>query len=597
MCVTGVDETVEHLMLECERYEYARTQMLEITCVGERRTQGFTDSICWVTPKSRSRSRSRRRRGRVPVLSRGCCLPLLDTCGRPVAGAGSDQCRVYLCSEAPVYSRQTGGEKMGLLRRLVWRVLRLLLDLSVLLVVFVLLPGVPPHVTFNAYESLPPALPLEGGLARNTKLNAIERILDGKISGPESIASRKEEEIFVSLHGGKILQLWGPRFDHLKIVTSIGPGCDGPWQEEVCGRPLGLRFGPDGRLLVADAYLGLFSVDVDTGEKEALFDITEEIDGAVARLADDLDVDKHGNIYWSDASTVSSLCGSLVEVLSDPSGRILKFNPKTGANTVLARNIHFANGVQLSPDQDFLLYSETFKFRVHRLWLKGPRAGKTDIFVDQLPGYPDNIRAREGDGYYISLVSIASERNRQVSSALGNLPLVRKLLLRLLMVTKLLIETVNRFYPSVFIEKLAYKTLHLESITDMNLRESNLSMVVEVDEDGRIVGSMQGDSGRIVHISETQKVGNNLFFGSPYNKYLGRLQLNPPTMEVSGKGVRMKVEDMGEVQESVSREADGDEPLEENEIERDHEKDAEVEPKAETKENEGQTLEHKIDEL
>ncbi|KAG0728534.1 hypothetical protein GWK47_032294 [Chionoecetes opilio] len=30
MCVTGVDETVEHLMLECERYEYARTKMLEV---------------------------------------------------------------------------------------------------------------------------------------------------------------------------------------------------------------------------------------------------------------------------------------------------------------------------------------------------------------------------------------------------------------------------------------------------------------------------------------------------------------------------------------------------------------------------------------
>lgn len=70
-------------------------------------------------------------------------------------------------------------------------------------------------------------MPLEGALARNTKLNSVERILDGRIIGPESIASRGDEEIFVSLHGGKILRLWGPRFDHLKIVTSIGPGCGG----------------------------------------------------------------------------------------------------------------------------------------------------------------------------------------------------------------------------------------------------------------------------------------------------------------------------------------------------------------------------------
>lgn len=62
-------------------------------------------------------------------------------------------------------------------------------------------------------------------MARNKKLNSVERILDGKIRGPESVAARGTEEIFVSLHGGKILKLWGPRFDHFKIVASIGPGC------------------------------------------------------------------------------------------------------------------------------------------------------------------------------------------------------------------------------------------------------------------------------------------------------------------------------------------------------------------------------------
>ena len=30
MCEKDVDETVEHLMLEYERYEYARTKMLEV---------------------------------------------------------------------------------------------------------------------------------------------------------------------------------------------------------------------------------------------------------------------------------------------------------------------------------------------------------------------------------------------------------------------------------------------------------------------------------------------------------------------------------------------------------------------------------------
>lgn len=72
---------------------------------------------------------------------------------------------------------------------------------------------------------LEPSLPLEGALAKNNILDDVERVLDGKIVGPESIASRKPEEIFVSLHGGKILRIWGPRYDHFKVVASIGPGC------------------------------------------------------------------------------------------------------------------------------------------------------------------------------------------------------------------------------------------------------------------------------------------------------------------------------------------------------------------------------------
>uniref|UniRef100_A0A0P4WRE4 Strictosidine synthase conserved region domain-containing protein n=1 Tax=Scylla olivacea TaxID=85551 RepID=A0A0P4WRE4_SCYOL len=475
---------------------------------------------------------------------------------------------------------------MGLLRRLVWRTLRLLLDLIVVMVVFTLIPGVPPHVTYNAYERSPPPLPLEGGLARNTKLNNAERILDGRITGPESIASRADDEIFVSLHGGKILRLWGPRFDHFKIVTSIGPGCDGPWQEKVCGRPLGLRFGLDGKLLVADAYLGLFSVDVDTGDKESLFNITEEIDGAAPMLPDDLDVDKDGNIYWSDASSVSHLCDSMTEMMSDPSGRIIRFDPKTGTNTVLVRNVHFANGVQLSPDQDFLIFSETFKFRVLRYWLKGPKAGQSEIFVDRLPGFPDNIRPKEDGGYYISLVSYATERNRQLAAALGPLSFVRKLLLRLMTVTKLLFEAANSIYPSVYIEKLAQKTLHLEPVTAMTIRETNLSIVVEVDADGKIVDSLQGDSGRIVLVSETHKVGENLFFGSPYNNYLGRLMLNPPAMEVEGKGVRMKTGSTDEDKDKErTRDESPDELLEEKETqitEEAQEKDAEVKSESET---------------
>lgn len=37
-------------------------------------------------------------------------------------------------------------------------------------------------------------------------------------------------------------------------------------EESSCGRPLGIRVGPNGTLFVADAYLGLFEVNPTTGE-------------------------------------------------------------------------------------------------------------------------------------------------------------------------------------------------------------------------------------------------------------------------------------------------------------------------------------------
>ena len=51
-----------------------------------------------------------------------------------------------------------------------------------------------------------------------------------------------------------------------------------------------------------------------------------------------------------------------------------------------------------------MLLGETVHSRVHRYWLKGPKAGQSEMFIDRLPGGVDNIRPRPCGGYYISLV-------------------------------------------------------------------------------------------------------------------------------------------------------------------------------------------------
>lgn len=48
--------------------------------------------------------------------------------------------------------------------------------------------------------------------------------------------------------------------NHFVIVSEGGRE-----DEPTCGRPLGMRVGPNNTLFVADAYYGLYEVDPDTG--------------------------------------------------------------------------------------------------------------------------------------------------------------------------------------------------------------------------------------------------------------------------------------------------------------------------------------------
>jgi len=40
---------------------------------------------------------------------------------------------------------------------------------------------------------------------------------------------------------------------------------------------------------------------------------------------------------------------------------------------------------------------------MYRYYLKGVKKGQSDIFIDGLPGYPDNIRSNTKGGFYVSL--------------------------------------------------------------------------------------------------------------------------------------------------------------------------------------------------
>lgn len=190
------------------------------------------------------------------------------------------------------------------------------------------------------------------------------------------------------------------------VIHGVSPG-DGSVRAVAStgGRPLGLELLPDGRLLVCDATRGLLAVTLDTGEIEVLVDA---LGGARLLFLNNATVLPDGTIFFTDSSAVHPLedwKGEVVE--STHTGRLLRRDPDGTLTTVLD-SISFANGVTASADASYVVVAELNKRMLHRIWLAGPRAGETDVFATDLPGYPDNI-ALGSDG--LIWVAIASPRD------------------------------------------------------------------------------------------------------------------------------------------------------------------------------------------
>jgi ribose transport system permease protein len=57
-------------------------------------------------------------------------------------------------------------------------------------------------------------------------------------------------------------------------------------------------------------------------------------------------------------------------------------------------------------DAECVYFAETWACRVSRYWLQGPKAGKVEIVINDLPGYPDNINRASDGTYWLALVGM-----------------------------------------------------------------------------------------------------------------------------------------------------------------------------------------------
>ena len=243
--------------------------------------------------------------------------------------------------------------------------------------------------------------------SQDASARAVEpRLIPLPGTGPEDVAIDAGGSAFTGLSDGRILRV----SRHGAIVEVANTG----------GRPLGIEVSPDGDLIVCDTRRGVLRVDPGSGAVEVLVDL---VDGARMLFCNNSTVGGDGTIYFTDSSTHFSQPDYLGELLAHTgTGRLFR-RQSDGAIDLLAGGLDFANGVTLSPDGQSVVVAETGGYRLLRLWISGPRSGQRETFVENLPGFPDNIST--GDTGLI-WVALPNARSRLLDGLLPPSPLLRR---------------------------------------------------------------------------------------------------------------------------------------------------------------------------
>ncbi|XP_069625075.1 adipocyte plasma membrane-associated protein [Ranitomeya imitator] len=350
-------------------------------------------------------------------------------------------------------------------------------------------PIEPQSLSFQA----PPLM--TGVLEPNVKLRKAVRLYEGQLVGPESLANIGDV-LFTGTNDGQILKI---EDDTIHTIARLGkPPCGTRDNEPNCGRPLGIRVGPNGTLFVADAYQGIFEVNPTTGAVVQLVSSATPIQGKKMSFLNDLAVTSDGRkIYFTDSSSKwqrRDYPYLVMEATDD--GRLLEYDTLTKEVKVLMGGLRFANGVQLSPAEDFVLIAETTMARVRRYYVSGLTKGGVDMFVDNLPGFPDNIRLSSSGGYWVAMSAVRLNPGFSMMDFLADKPWIKKIIFKLFSH-----DTVMKFVPMY-------------------------SLVLELGEKGSYKRSFHDPNGEVApYISEAHEHDGHLYLGSFRSPFICKLNL------------------------------------------------------------------------
>ncbi len=325
----------------------------------------------------------------------------------------------------------------------------------------------------------PPQKPvLENTLKENDKLLTSQKIPLQGWYGPEDIVFDKQGNLYCGVHiakrdfsDGRILKI-SPEGD-IEVFYDAGS-----WVA-------GLHFDSHNNLIALSHKQGLISISLkkvvtvlagkDENEKPFL-------------IPNGLDIASDGNIYFSNTSHDAPYdikYGRKLIMELRPNGGLYQYSPKTKKVTTLIDGTYFGNGVVLSKNEDFILMTETTKYRIIRYWLKGEKMGETEIFMDNLPGFPNGISIREDGSFWLGF---STRRN----------------------------DALDKIHPKKGMKKLIYGLPEF-----MQPKQNEYGMVLNISEEGEILSSLYDTTGKIIpEAGAVKEYQGNLYIGGDMIPYV-----------------------------------------------------------------------------
>lgn len=161
---------------------------------------------------------------------------------------------------------------------------------------------------------------------------------------------------------------------------------------EYNGQPNGLKIHQDGRIFLADYQNGIMQLDPDTG---SVTKVLGDADTEGFKGVNDLHFGRDGSLYFTDQGQTG---------LQDPTGRVYRWEPDTGALTCLIDKVPSPNGLVLDLAEHVLFLAVTRANAVWRLPMSpSGRVNKAGLFIQFSGGRagPDGLALTSSGGVVV----------------------------------------------------------------------------------------------------------------------------------------------------------------------------------------------------